>query len=320
MLEPPPFNTFYASAEQVLRHLQTRLGFQLWMVTRTVGDDWIVLFAADSGYGVQSGQVFRWADSFCSRMVQGLGPRIAPCSNEVPSYAAAPIGQQVLIGSYIGVPLTLSNGELFGTLCAIDPNPQTPAIVDEQASIELFAALLSRLLEAELRLEEQCRTSERLRSEATTDALTDLYNRRGWDHFFEIEDSRCRRYGHPACVFSIDLNGLKGVNDTYGHAVGDAHLRRAAEAIRTTIRAQDIAARFGGDEFMVLAVECNKDGGSDLLHRFQEAFVAYDVSASIGMSVHRPAQELTKTLKDADQAMYQQKRNNAFNRELLAAW
>ena len=91
------------------------------MVTRAGGEDWIVLQADDHGYGVQTGDLFRWTDSFCSRMVQGFGPRIAPASDEVPSYASAPIGSQVPIGAYVGVPLTWRDGNLFGTLCAIHP-------------------------------------------------------------------------------------------------------------------------------------------------------------------------------------------------------
>lgn len=88
----------------MLRLLHNRLGFDLWMVTRTEGDDWIVLHAEDHGYGIQDGTVFRWADSFCARMVEGEGPRIAPRSDAVPAYAAAPIGSQVRIGAYVGVP------------------------------------------------------------------------------------------------------------------------------------------------------------------------------------------------------------------------
>ena len=68
------FQTFQEASEAVLNHLHEILGFDLWMVTRTEGEDWIVLQAADQGYGVSKGDVFRWTDSFCSRMVEGLGP------------------------------------------------------------------------------------------------------------------------------------------------------------------------------------------------------------------------------------------------------
>lgn len=62
----------------VMRFLHGRLGFDLWMVTRVEGDDWIVLETEDHGYGVTPTSVFRWADSFCSQMVAGRGPRLYP--------------------------------------------------------------------------------------------------------------------------------------------------------------------------------------------------------------------------------------------------
>ena len=80
MLENRSFSDFDAAAHSVLEFLYHRLSFDLWMVTRTEGDDWIVLQALDHGYGVKEGSVFRWADSFCSQMVLGLGPCIAPRS------------------------------------------------------------------------------------------------------------------------------------------------------------------------------------------------------------------------------------------------
>src|SRR5262245_11920788 len=110
MFSPDRFPDFAAAAQGVLRLLHNRLGFDLWRVSRTEGEDWIVLRAEDHGYGVEDGTVFRWADSFCARMVEGQGPRIAPRSESVPAYAAAPIGRQVKIGAYVGVPLSRADG------------------------------------------------------------------------------------------------------------------------------------------------------------------------------------------------------------------
>ena len=119
-----PLHDFESAGRAVLAFLHRRLGFGLWMITRTEGEDWIVLQVEDHGYGISPGTVFRWADSFCSEMVQNNGPKVAPNSDIVPAYAAAPIGQQVPIKAYIGVPLSNADGSLFGTLCAIDPSRQ----------------------------------------------------------------------------------------------------------------------------------------------------------------------------------------------------
>jgi len=274
------------------------------MVTRTEGDDWIVLQSADHGYGVKEGDVFRWADSFCSQMVLGRGPCVAPRSADVPAYAAAPIGRQVRIGAYVGVPLSREDGSLFGTLCAIHPTPQPTGIAAELPLIEVLARLLCTVLEADIRATDHARRAERAEADALTDGLTGVYNRRGWDQLSAAEESRCRRYGHPACVLSIDLDGLKRVNDTQGHAAGDELICRAASAIQGAIRKQDMVARLGGDEFAVLGIECDAVGAGRLRDHVAAALAAANVEASLGIAVRDPRRGLTHAADQADAAMY----------------
>jgi GAF domain-containing protein len=222
---------FPTAASAVVRFLSERLPFGLWMVTRTEGDDWIALTTADRDYGVIDGTVFRWSDSFCSRMVAGLGPRVAPRSDEVPAYRAAPIGQQVPIAAYIGVPIRRDDDSLFGTLCAVDKSPQPDAIIAEQPLIELLADLLGALLEADSKSDAEKHRAERAEVESLSDELTGLGNRRAWERIIEAEEARCARYGDPASVLIVDLDGLKRENDTKGHAAGDELLCSAAAAL-----------------------------------------------------------------------------------------
>jgi len=215
------FKNFEEAGQAVLKFLYQKFGFNLWMITRTEGDDWIVLQSEDNGYNVQPGQVFRWADSFCSHMVQGKAPRIAPRSEDIPLYVNAPIAKQVEIKAYIGQPLTKEDGSLFGTLCAIDPKPQSDAITKEAGLIDLLGQMLSYILQGELREVEQIRQRERFKEEALNDSLTGLFNRRAWDNLIGLEEERCKRYGHPTAILMIDLNNLKTVNDSLGHTAGD---------------------------------------------------------------------------------------------------
>ena len=69
---------FAGASREVLSFLHQRIGMDLWMVSRADNEDWVVLAAEDHGYGVRQGDVFRWADTFCSLMVNGDGPRVAP--------------------------------------------------------------------------------------------------------------------------------------------------------------------------------------------------------------------------------------------------
>lgn len=317
-MSPWNFDSFDSAGHAILKFLHQRLGFDLWMITRTEGDDWIVLQAEDHGYGVKPGQVFRWADSFCSHMVKGKAPCIAPRSDEVELYAAAPIGKQVNIQAYIGQPLLKSDGELFGTLCAINPTPQSDALNQEKDLIEFMAALLTHILQMELKQTEQLRQIERLQAKAMTDELTQLYNRRGWEHFIAIEEERSQRYGNLSAVYVIDLDGLKEVNDTEGHAVGDQLIQRAANALRDVARKSDIVARLGGDEFSILSVDTDHAGAISLFERIGQALDEVQVGASIGFALRHPSFGLQQAICQADQQMYFHKRSKkSSNAELV---
>ena len=308
-MEVLSFSDFETTAHAVLAFLHQRLGFDLWMVTRTVGDDWIVLQSEDHGYGIAPGTVFRWADSFCAEMVKGNGPRIAPRSEDIPAYATAAIGRRVQIKAYVGLPLVNSDGSLFGTLCAIHPSPQPQSIVEEKELVELLGAMLSTILQAELRAADEARRSEKLRAEALIDALTDTYNRRGWDRLLASEEERCRRYGHPAAILIVDLDELKLVNDAQGHAAGDSLIVRASSALRKAARSLDVVARLGGDEFGILSAECDRAGAEALLKRVRTTLSEANVKASVGLAMRGPPGGLRHAMENADQLMYKEKRS-----------
>ena len=299
---------FESAGREVLAYLHKRMGFDLWMLTRTEGDQWIVLQSEDHGYGITPGSVFSWADSFCAEMVKGNGPRIAPSSQDIPAYAAAPIGHQVQIGAYVGLPLTRTDGSLFGTLCAIHPSSLPLSIVHEQELVELLGAMLSTILQAELATLAETRKVEQLQTEALTDVLTQMYNRRGWDKFLDAEEKRCRRFGHSAAVLVIDLDELSRINDADGHAAGDALIVRAAKALRRATRSPDVVARLGGDEFGILSAECNDIGGDALLERVQLALHDENVNASVGLALRIPSLGLQGAWEVADKKMYEAKR------------
>ncbi|MFI5377740.1 MAG: sensor domain-containing diguanylate cyclase [Tepidisphaerales bacterium] len=312
------FADFQAAAAAVLQFLHARLGMNLWMVTRTEGEDWIVLGALDRGYGVKEGDVFQWSDSFCSRMVKGLGPRVVADSNTVAAYREAPIGKKVKIGAYVGIPLERPDGSLFGTLCAVSPDIQPVAIEKEQPLVELLARMLSTVLSHELRMTAAIRAAERARLDAMRDGLTGLFNRRGWDQLLEVEERRCARYGNPACVVVIDLDDLKQTNDHDGHKAGDDLICRAAGAIAASVRSADAVARVGGDEFAVLCVECDQKGGREFVQRLRDKLNTAAVSASVGLASRVPSLGLTHAWQKADEVMYLDKQLKHVRPEVAA--
>ena len=165
------------------------------------------------------------------------------------------------------------------------------------------------------------RVTAELRERATVDALTGLVNRVGFTE--AIRDHLVNADG-PAAVLLFDLDRFKQVNDAYGHSIGDAVLVSVADALRRTVRAGDVAARFGGDEFAVLCRELEGDDAEVAARRVGQRLAVALAStpgpvgtglravASIGVSVDR-ANGLTwadpdSWIADADQAMYEAKR------------
>lgn len=300
-----PFSDFDSAARETLSYLYQKLGFNLWMVNRTEGENLILLKIKNNSYNLQEGAVLGWPDSFCYRMVSGEGPCIAPQVSAVSAYLELPIRQQIPIGAYVGVPMKFSDGSLFGSLCAIDPYPQPDTIQDELPTIELLSKHLSTILEYELQYQEQRRQRERMEAEAMGDSLTKLYNRRGWEKLLFAEERRCQQYGHPAGVIYVDLDYLKPINDTQGHAAGDQLIYKAAQKIYSTVRSQDVVARIGGDEFAVLGVECHPQQMKRLAKRIESSLKEAGIEASLGYASRHPSKGLKVACEEADQKMYE---------------
>jgi diguanylate cyclase (GGDEF)-like protein len=94
---------------------------------------------------------------------------------------------------------------------------------------------------------------------AHTDSLTGLYNRRYWEPELERHVELYKRYRHPFAILMLDFDNLKWVNDTFGHPAGDTALTHLAAVMRVSIRDVDIPCRFGGDEFLILMPEADKN-------------------------------------------------------------
>jgi len=307
MVDFNAFSGFEEASGAALEFLKNRFGFALWMMTRREGNDWIVLNARDDSYGIRAGDVLAWSDSFCSRMVLGLGPMIAPDSTRVPVYASAPVAEQLDIGAYVGTPVCAPDGSLFGTLCAIDPSPQSAEIEQQLPLVRLISTLLATVLSAELRAQEETRRAEREVMAANQDALTRVGTRRLWDTIVAAEEERCRIVGTRAAVIVVDLDGLKEINDAVGHHAGDELLATAASAIATAVRRDDIVARVGGDEFAVLALDCSENTAVRLSGRIRKALDAAHISGSVGYGLRMPNSTIDDAWRRADKQMYREK-------------
>jgi diguanylate cyclase (GGDEF)-like protein len=145
----------------------------------------------------------------------------------------------------------------------------------------------------------------RAEREATFDALTGCLNRRGWTRCLGAEERRCRRHDLDAVVVVVDLDGLKTVNDEYGHAAGDRRLVECADALRAAVRAEDAVARIGGDEFAVLAVQTTPATAAPraVVTQIERRFEATEVKASLGWARRSEHGGLADAVMAADRGM-----------------
>ena len=154
---------------------------------------------------------------------------------------------------------------------------------------------------------ERKQMEEQLRYLSTHDALTNLYNR----NFFEVEleriqDSRL----FPVSIVMVDLDNLKLVNDHHGHATGDELIRKAAQVLKEVFRNEDIIARYGGDEFIVLLPETDEAAAQVVLSRLRAKVNEQQdplFSLSIGSSAGEKGRSLSELISIADDQMYQEK-------------
>ena len=156
------------------------------------------------------------------------------------------------------------------------------------------------------------RLFEHVRHLAASDPLTGLMNYRRLIDVLGSEIERTKRTGRPFSLALFDLDGLKRINDTYGHATGSRAICRMADALRLNCRATDTAGRYGGDELAVILPETGKDAAHDAARRICESIRNQEelphISASVGVSVYpQDGDSLLGLLDSADRALYGQK-------------
>ena len=161
------------------------------------------------------------------------------------------------------------------------------------------------------------RQADRLAALSETDVLTGLPNRRAFGRRLSEEFRRSSRYATPMSLLFIDIDGLKQVNDEQGHAIGDRLIRTVAVAIAEELRTSDFGARWGGDEFAVLAPNTAEDAARSSAERLVARVAEesrddrYQTTISIGVATFDPTRhnyaDLTALTRAADDALYRAK-------------
>lgn len=260
-----------------------------------------------------------WCDTLCKRAIesgQWFTPDVPACWPD--SQAARALGIQ----AYLSTPVRLPDGSLYGTLCAASSKKLN---LDDSVLklLPLLAGLIAQYVEREQFLQRLVLLSQRLAADSGQDVLTGLPNRRTLSH----ELTRLLELGHRdsfhVLVSFVDLDGFKGINDRYGHPVGDAFLKSVANRLTMGMRTADITARIGGDEFII--VGAGPHVGNDVLaaidnfeqraqraiagiYQFDDVLIDY-AGASIGTIAVAPGQmSEQEAIEQADQLMYNSKK------------
>ena len=205
---------------------------------------------------------------------------------------------EALTGSFAGAMIALSLRSAAGV---------TPGLI----FLNLFGGII--LIYAYILMSRIEASRRKLEQQSTYDPLTGLINRRA---LFEAAQSLFDRLGseHKLVIMFTDLNNFKAVNDTYGHATGDEVLRQFSGILRDCMRSSDIAARFGGDEFVLLLPDTSLEEAMTVAERLRAQTMAWaqrsqiDTGVTIGMGeAPTHGRDLQTLLDQVDQAMYRSK-------------
>jgi two-component system, cell cycle response regulator len=209
------------------------------------------------------------------------------------------------------------NRQLIGTLNIGSSQPERFITGSATDFLERLAAVLAVCFENAL-------NHERIKLLGLIDPLTGIHNRRYFDERLVEETSRAQRQGQPLSCLFLDIDHFKQFNDRFGHSIGDHVLREVANTIKSHMRASDVLARFGGEEFAILLIQKDRDEAMEIAERIRAAVAVRplriaaatdaNITVSIGCAVLTETHEVTvpedasRTLLNlADQALYQAK-------------
>ncbi len=230
---------------------------------------------------------------------------------------------------YAGTPLTIKGGIALGTLCVIDREPRELNRIQIRA-LEALARQISLRFELRSMADELRRTNESLKNLSLTDELTGIYNRRGF--FVHAEQQlklyRSRESQYSMWLLASDMDGLKYINDTFGHDEGSEAIKAVVDIMKLSFRDADIVARVGGDEFIVLIPNCSDETAKRLPGRLEQGFANYNATSGkpykVDMSVGLVKAEfesdelIADLLNRADHLMYEEKYRRKNRRQAFA--
>jgi diguanylate cyclase (GGDEF)-like protein len=192
-------------------------------------------------------------------------------------------------------------------------------VKDESGEVQYVCFTLFDATDTSIYQSQLHELTEKLRESSNRDGLTKLFNRRFIEETLDKEFNRARRYQHKLAVILTDIDFFKKVNDNYGHLAGDDVLRIVAQRLSDGLRGTDILGRYGGEEFLIILPETDKEGAWILAERLRQVIAAEPVEAegeALNVSISLGVTELrlqtagyAQLIAEADVGLYQSKEN-----------
>lgn len=259
--------------------------------------------------------------SFCGHAILEKDPMVVPDATNDPRFSDNPlVTGDPSIRFYAGCPVHSPDGSTLGTLCLIDRSPRA---LDQQDLVALKD--LAQMVEEELQRKSVNASHAALLSEldnvrlrAAIDPLTRLWNRGAITEMLARERAQTLRDLAPLAVIFIDFDFFKKVNDSYGHAAGDAVLREGAARLNQVLRPMDALGRYGGEEMIGIIPGCSLDEVGEICERLRRAIadqpiaipggaIACSVSIGVGYAAAGDTTGVDPLLAIADAALYRAK-------------
>lgn len=265
---------------------------------------------------ISEGASLAWSESLCKRALDENTPY---CQDVLGCWDDLEVVKALGINTYLGVPVHIGEGELFGTLCCasgarIEINDQAKRLIG------MLAKLIARQLERDQLMQRLQKENVLFSRQALTDPLTGIPNRRALLQELKRAMASLSRSGNALHLAFMDLDGFKKLNDQYGHDAGDRFLIQVAQKLTEGLRDSDFVARYGGDEFIVFGPVYAPDleESRDAIGRRLENLTAgtFDLNgepfdflgASVGVVTVASDQETCEqVIARADEAMFQVK-------------
>jgi diguanylate cyclase (GGDEF)-like protein len=299
-----PFVSLQESLPALLACLRVVVPMRLWMVGRLAGSSWTVVQADDREGRVSAGDCFPWPDTLCVRVLEHYGCCFAEDAAADPVLADAPARTLMPIGAYIGYPMLSRRGELLGTICAIDPDPQTPFSAQQRQVVESISRTISTLVAYSIKLDEPRDDGHGIKAPASVDHLTGLLNLAGWQNLLDREEITMRQDDDDALVVVLDIAMPDVITAEAGSVDWDSCLMRHAHLLKSHVRGHDIVARTGLNRFSLLLRGLSAEQGRAAVDKIRQALRDSGADAAVGHAMRRASGSLAEAARIADIRMY----------------